>query len=76
MGAVRALSRRLTKLEHAARPRRSPLVLFYGSFDMFVEVAILPCIDSGVLDRDDMIDIVASLRRWESDGTWDRAYGD
>lgn len=74
VGAVRALQRRLLKLEHAAKPRRSPLVLFYGSFDLFVEVAILPGIDSGVLDRADMIDIVASLRRWESDGTWDRAH--
>ena len=72
MGAVRALQRRVIKLEHAAKPRSSPLVIFYGSFDLFVEVAILPGIKSGALDRADMIDIVAALRRWESDGTWDR----
>lgn len=74
MGAVRALSRRLVKLEHAAKPRQSPLVLFYGSFDLFVKVAILPGIESGALDRHDMIEIVAALRRWETDGTWDRAH--
>lgn len=73
MGAVRALQRRVVKLEHAAKPRQSPLVIFYGSFDLFVEVAILPGIESGALDRGDMIDIVAALRRWEADGTWDRA---
>jgi len=62
----------VVKLEHTAKPRRSPLVIFYGSFDLFVEIAILPGIESGVLDCADMIDIVAALRRWEADGTWDR----
>lgn len=74
MGAVRALSRRVVKLEHAAKPRRSPFVMFYGSFDLFVEIAILPDIESGLLDRADMIEVVAALRRWEVDGTWDRAH--
>jgi hypothetical protein len=60
-------------VEHAAKPRRSPIVIFYGSFDRFVEVAILPGIESGALDRADMIEIVGALRLWESDGTWDRA---
>lgn len=73
MGAVRALQRRVIRLEHAAKPRRSPIVIFYGSFDRFVEVAILPGIESGALDRADMIEIVGALRLWESDGTWDRA---
>ena len=73
MGAVRALQRRVVKLENAAKPTPSPIVLFYGSFDLFVEVAILPGIESGALDRADMIDIVAALRAWEGDGTWTRA---
>ena len=73
MGAVRALSCRVVKLEHATRTRRSPLVILYGSFDLFVEIVILPGIESGALARADMIDIVAALRRWETDGTWDRA---
>lgn len=74
MGAVRALQRRVIKLENAAKPTPSPLVLFYGSFDLFVEVAILPGIESGALSRPDMIDVVAALRVWENDGTWTRAY--
>lgn len=74
MGAVRALQRRIIKLEYAAKPRRSPLVVFYGSFDLFVEDVILSGIESGALDCTDMIDIIAALRRWEDDGTWDRAH--
>ena len=73
MSAVRALLKRVTHLERAAIPSPSPLVVLHGSFDLFVEITILPGIESGALDRTDMIDIVASLRRWESDGTWNRA---
>lgn len=75
MVAVRAMQRRVVKLEHAAKPRRSPLVIIYGSFDLFVEIAVLPEIESGALARADMIDIVSALRHWETDGTWDRAHG-
>jgi hypothetical protein len=50
-----------------------PLGILFGSFDLFVEIAILPAIESGALARHDMIDIVAALRRWETDGTWQRA---
>ena len=73
MGAVRALQRRVLKLENAAKPQPSPIVIFYGSFDLFVELTILPGIESGALSRPDMIDVVAALRAWENDGTWDRA---
>jgi hypothetical protein len=74
MGAVRALQRRVLKLENAAKPRPSPIAMFYGSFDLFVEIAVLPGIESGALSRPDMIDVVAALRAWENDGTWTRAY--
>ncbi len=33
-----------------------------------------PGIESGVLARDDMVSVVASLRAWESDGTWGAAH--
>lgn len=72
MGAVRALHKRAMRLEHAAKRRPSPLVRWFGSFDVFVEVSLLPGIESGALDRTDMIEIVASLRRWEVDGTWNK----
>lgn len=74
MGSVRALQKRVARLERAGKPRPSPFVLWFGTFDLFVEVAILPDIEGGVLDRADMIDVVAALRRWEADGTWDRAH--
>ena len=72
MVAVRALQRRVEKLEQAAKPRPSPLVRWFGSFDLFVEVVILPGIESGALARSEMIEVVAALRRWEGDGTWDQ----
>jgi hypothetical protein len=55
-------------------PQPSPIAMFYGSFDLFVELAMLPGIESGALSRPDMIDVVAALRAWENDGTWTRAY--
>lgn len=69
MRAVRALQKRVARIERAEMPRPSPFVLAYGSFDLFVEQQILPGIESGALDRDDMIDIVAALRGWEERGT-------
>ena len=72
MGAVRALSRRAARLERAGKPRPSPFVLMFGSFDVFVEKAVLPEIEAGHLSCSDMVDVVAALRRWEEDGTWGR----
>ena len=74
MSAVRALQKRASRLEHAAKPRPSPLVRWFGSFEVFVKIAILPGIEGGALAEADMIDVVAALRRWEADGTWDRAH--
>lgn len=74
MVAVRALQRRVGRLEKIGKSRPSPFVLMYGSFNRFVEVVISPGVLNGSLDRQDMIDIVAVLRRWEVDGTWDRVH--
>ena len=73
MVSVRALQNRIARLERADMPQCSPFVLMYGSFNRFVEVAISPGVLDGSFDRQDMIDIVAVLRRWEVDGTWDLA---
>lgn len=73
MRAVRALQRRMAKLELASMPRPSPFTLMFGSFDQFVEQHVLPGIEAGTLDKSDMVDVVAALRIWE-DGTWQRAY--
>jgi hypothetical protein len=70
---LRALHKRVAKMEKAEQPKPSPLVLLFGSFDQFAE-QVLPGIEAGVLDRRDMVDVVAALRAWETDGTWERAY--
>jgi hypothetical protein len=72
MVAVRALQRRVSKLEQVGKPRPSPFVRLYGSFDNFVATAIWPGIRSGALAAGDMYDIIEALRGWEQDGTWDR----
>lgn len=74
MRAVRALQKRVARIERAAMPRPSPFVAAYGSFDAFVERKVLPAIEARLLDREDMIDVVAALRTWEQDGTWQRAF--
>lgn len=54
-------------------PQPSPFALAYGFFDQFVEQLILPGIEVGALDCDDMVDVVTVLRAWEHDDTWSRA---
>jgi hypothetical protein len=58
------------RIEDARRPRPSPFTNWFGSFDAWVEIHILPGIESGALDGDDMIVIVAALRAWETSGAW------
>ena len=48
-------------------------MVMFGTFDRFVEVFVIPGIEAGQLCRLDMVDIVAALRAWEYDGTWDQA---
>ena len=71
--SLRALQKRLAKLEDAEKPRPSPFAVLYGSFDAWVELEVLPGIESGALARDDMVAVVAALRAWEHDGTWSAA---
>jgi len=68
--SLRALSRRVKRLEEGGKPRPSPFALWYGSFDAWVESQILPGIESGALDGADIIVVVAALRRWDEDGLW------
>jgi hypothetical protein len=75
MRAVRALQRRMVKLEHASLPRPSPFAKMFGSFDAYVEQLVIPGIEAGMLDKTDMVDVVTALRRWEG-GTWSRAFED
>lgn len=68
MVAVRALSRRVAKLELAGRPAPSPFKLIYGPIDDWVDGHIIPDIQRGKLCRRDMVDIVAAVRAWEEAG--------
>ena len=70
--SLRNLQRRVARIEKSRKPRPSPFVLAYGSFEAFVEETYDEIV-AGKLDRADMIVIVACLRRWETDGTWDGA---
>lgn len=72
MRAVRALTKRVARLERAALPVPSPFVAWYGSFDAFVDT-ILPGYLDGTYDQRDMIAVIGALRAWETDGTWQRA---
>ncbi|QUT07305.1 hypothetical protein KFK14_07830 [Sphingobium phenoxybenzoativorans] len=74
MAGVRALQKRLARLEDAGKPKPSLIAVWFGSFDAWVEQAVLPGVESGALAADDMVDLVACLRRWETDGTWGQAY--
>lgn len=71
MAGVRALQKRLARLEDAGKPKPSLIAVWYGSFDAWVEQAVLPGVESGALDSDDMVDLVAALQAWESSGVWD-----
>lgn len=74
MVGIRALQRRIKRVEDAGKPRQSPIALWYGSFDAWVEQAVLPGIESDALDAVDMIDVVAALRAWECGGIWRGAH--
>ncbi|TXG98886.1 MAG: hypothetical protein E6R08_03560 [Nevskiaceae bacterium] len=74
MAGIRALQRRIKRIEEAEKPRPSPFTLLFGSFDAWVEREVLPGIQSGALDQRDMVAVVAALRAWERDGTWEQAY--
>jgi hypothetical protein len=72
--SLRALQRRVQRLETGAKPRPSPFTVWFGSFDAWVEKEVLPGMESGALDADDMIVVVAALRSWEEGGVWALAY--
>lgn len=73
MAGLRALTKRVARMERGDKPRPSPFVRIWGSFDLFVEIEILPGIEDGSLDRRDMIEVVAALRTWEDNGVWAHA---
>lgn len=74
MAGIRALQKRMAKLEDVGKPRPSPFTVWFGSFDAWVEREVLPGVEGGALAESEMVELVACLRRWEHDGTWAQAY--
>lgn len=71
MSGLRALQRRVAKLETARKPRPSLIVIWCGSFEAFADATYAEVM-AGTLAGDFLL-ILDHLRDWESDGTWDRA---
>jgi hypothetical protein len=69
--SLRALQRRVKQIEDARKPWPSPFTAWFGSLHVWVELQILPGVESGALDTDDMVELVAALRAWETEGGWD-----
>lgn len=70
--SLRALQRRVKRMEEGRKPRPSPIVVLYGSWDPFVD-GIYRAVNKGTLDPD-FIDILDILRAWDADGVWAVAY--
>ena len=70
--SLRTLQRRTAKLEKGAKPRPSPFVVFYGSFDTFVDETYAG-VNAGALGED-YLDVLDVLRSWENSGVWVLAY--
>ena len=70
MAAVRALQRRVFKLEKMGKPRASPFTLHFGSINAFVDEFVVPGIGCGSFDALEMIDLVCAIRSWEDLGRY------
>lgn len=70
--SLRTLQRRVAKIEKGRKARPSPIVIWYGSWDAFVDGAYA-AVSTGTLDAE-FLDIVDSLRAWDAGGVWAVAY--
>ena len=52
MAGIRALQKRLARLEDAGKSKPSLISVWYGSFDAWVEQDVLPGVESGALDSE------------------------
>jgi len=68
--SVRAMLARVQRLEQVRAPS-SPFELAYGSLGAW-EAECLANIDAGLLDPIDMPTVLMAVRRWHSDGVWER----
>jgi hypothetical protein len=71
--ALRALGRRVAKLEVAGKPRPTPFSIWFGSVDNWIDKHIIPSIARGEVCATEMLDVVAAVRSWHTDeyyGAW------
>ncbi len=66
MTDVRSLLKRVAALERARNGPRSPIEIWFGSFEVFA-AEVQAKVDVGALDRIDMEGVVNALRRWHTD---------
>lgn len=66
--SLRALQRRVRRIEEARKPRPSPIVLIFGSFDAFADAAYAEVM-AGTL-AGEFLHILDHLREWEEGGVW------
>ena len=66
--SLRTLQRRVAKIEKGRKARPSPIVVWFGSWDAFVDGAYA-AVNAGKLDAE-FLDVVDSLRAWEAGGVW------
>lgn len=72
MAGIRALQRRVAKLETARKPLPSPIVILCGSFDEFADATYAEVM-AGKL-AGDFLHILDHLREWNEGGVWALAY--
>lgn len=72
MSGLRALQRRVAKLETARKPRPSPIVIMCGSFDAFADATYAEVMAG--TQAGDFLLILEHLREWDEGGVWALAY--
>ncbi len=72
MAGIRALQRRVKRIESARKPRPSPIVILCGSFDAFAD-EVYADVEAGKL-AGDFLRILDHLREWDEGMVWALAY--
>jgi len=66
--SLRALQRRVRRIEDARKPRPSPIVVMCGTFDTFADAAYAE-VEAGTL-AGEFLPILDILREWDAGGIW------
>jgi hypothetical protein len=66
--ALRALGRRVAKLEVARQPRPTPFDVWFGSVDDWFDKHVIPSIARGEVCAGEMLNVVAAVRSWHEGG--------